>query len=349
MTYPRGRDTVQVYYTSHNVPLPKYNVPPSIHTMEKSLKTINDQIHDFMEYLDIEKGLSNKSQETYARFLKKFSGWLKSNDLITLKPHELTDKHIWDYRLSLSKTFHRTTKEPLARSTQNYYLIALRGLLAFFADRNILSLPSDKIKLIKEKKEKVIKFLTLDQLKKFLAAPNISNRAGLRDKAILETFFSTGLRVAELVSLSREQLKIDPNANELEIVIIGKGNRPRPIYFSKRALRWLEEYLKTRKDNEKALFISYKGPKNADKRLTTRSVETIVKKHALLAGIPNFTTPHTLRHSFATDLLSQGVDLRLVQEFLGHKNIATTQIYTHVTSKQLRDLHHKHHSLSEEE
>lgn len=317
--------------------------------MKKSSKTITEHIRDFLEYSDVEKGLGYKSQETYARFLKKFSDWLSSQNLQSLKPHELADQHIWDYRLFLSQSLHKATKEPLKRSTQNYYLIAVRSLLTFFADRDILSLPADKIKLIKEKEERAIKFLGVDTLKKLLSAPDTSSSLGLRDRAILETFFSTGLRVAELVSLDREQLKITPDSKELEIVIIGKGGRPRPIYFSKRALHWLQEYLKTRRDKEKALFINYKGPKGADKRLTARSVEIIVKKYALLAGIPSFTTPHTIRHSFATDLLAKGVDLRLVQEFLGHKNIATTQIYTHVTSKQLRELHQKHHSLGEQE
>ncbi|MDP4007377.1 MAG: tyrosine-type recombinase/integrase [bacterium] len=317
--------------------------------MEKSPKTIIEHMKDYLEYSDVEKGLGYKSQETYARFLKKFSDWLSSQNLQTLKAHELTDKHIWDYRLFLSQTLRKTTKEPLKRSTQNYYLIALRGLLTFFTDRDVLSLPADKIKLIKEKEERAVKFLSLDQLKKLLSVPNTTTPTGLRDKAILETFFSTGLRVAELVSLDKEQIKLGPETQDLEIVIIGKGNRPRPVYISKRALHWLQEYLRARKDKEKALFINYKGPKDADRRLTARSVETIVKKYALQAGIPSFTSPHTLRHSFATDLLSQGVDLRLVQEFLGHKNIATTQIYTHITSKQLRELHHKHHSLGENE
>lgn len=316
--------------------------------MKKSLKPIIKYIEDFLEYLDIERGLSIKSQEAYTRFLKKFSNWLNSNGLATLKPHELTDQHIWDYRVYLSRSFNRATKEPIKRSTQNYYLIVLRGLLAFFAERNILSLPPDKIKLIKEKGERNIKFLTLEQLRKFLLAPNTSTETGLRDKAILETLFSTGLRVAELVALDREQLKITAETEDLEIVIIGKGERPRPVYFSKRAIHWLKKYLETRKsDRKKPLFISYKGPKSNSQRLTARSVENIVKKYALRAGIPIFTTPHTLRHTFATDLLAKGVDTRIVQEFLGHKNIATTQVYTHVTSSKLREVHRKCHSNEE--
>jgi len=316
--------------------------------MKKDQKPIIEHIRDFLEYLDIEKGLSNKSQETYDRLLKKFIKWLKVNNLKSLLPHELTEEHIRKYRVFLSQTINKKTKEPLRRSTQNYYLIALRNLLNYFTDRDILSLPAEKIKLPRLKTEdRVVKFLTLEQIKKLLETPEISNITGLRDRAILETLFSTGLRVAELVSLNREQIKITPETTELEVVVIGKGNRPRPVYFSKRAIKWLKKYLETRQDKEKALFINYKGPKNSPKRLSARSIENIVKKYAILAGIPIFTSPHTLRHSFATDLLMRGVDLRTIQEFLGHKNIGTTQIYAHLTSRKLRETHHKFHSLSE--
>lgn len=314
--------------------------------MKKDEKSIIEHIRDFLEYLDIEKGLSNKSQETYGRLLKKFIKWLESNNLKSLLPHELTDEHIRKYRVFLSQTINRKTKEPLRRSTQNYYLIVLRNLLNYFADRDIISLPAEKIKLPKLKTEdRVIKFLTLDQIRKLLEAPRTSNITGLRDRAILETLFSTGLRVAELTSLNKEQIKITSETKELEVVVIGKGNRPRPVYFSQRAVKWLKKYLETRKDKEKALFINYKGPKTASKRLSARSVENIVKKYAILSGVPIFTSPHTIRHSFATDLLTQGVDLRTIQEFLGHKNIGTTQIYAHLTSRKLRETHRKFHSL----
>ena len=313
--------------------------------MKKSQKPIIEHINEFLEYLDIEKGLGIKSQETYARLLRRFSNWLQENNLQNLLPHQLTEKHIWQYRLSLAYAENKKNK-PTKRSTQNYYLIAIRNLLRYFTYRDILCLPAEKVKLAKSKQDqRVIKFLTLEQIKKLLAAPNTKNTTGLRDKAILETLFSTGLRVAELVSLNREQIKITPTTKDLEVVIVGKGNRPRPVYFSERAIQWLRKYLATRKDKEKALFISYKGPKKAQKkRLSSRSVENIVKKYAIVAGVPIFTSPHTIRHSFATDLLMQGVDLREVQEFLGHKNISTTQVYTHITNKKLRDLHRQFHS-----
>ncbi len=316
--------------------------------MKKGTKSIIEYISDFLEYLDIEKGLSNKSQETYERFLRKFAKWLKVSDLEAILPHELTEERIRKYRVFLSQTFNKNTKEPLKRSTQNYYLIALRNLLNYFTDRDILSLPAEKIKLTKSRSdERVIKFLNLEQIKKLLEAPETSNITGIRDRAILETLFSTGLRVAELVSLNKEQIRITPETKDLEIVIIGKGNRPRPVYFSSRVIKWLRKYLDNRGDKEKALFVNYKGPKRSTRRLSSRSVESVVKKYALLAGVPIFTSPHTIRHSFATDLLNQGVDLRMVQEFLGHKNIGTTQIYAHVTSRRLRETHQKFHSLNE--
>ncbi len=312
--------------------------------LKKDNNPIIDHVPRFFEYLDIEKGVANKTQEAYSRFLRQFTNWLEENNLQQIKPHELTDEHIWDYRVYLSSRINKNTNQPIQKKTRNYYLIALRGLLNYFTDRNILSLPAEKIKLTKEKKERAVKFLGIDHLEKLLLSPDISTKTGLRDKAILESLFSTGLRVAELVSLNKDQIKIKSTDEELEVVVVGKGSYPRTVYFSDRAVKALKEYLNTRKDKEKALFIRHKGPTESSKRLTARSVENIVKKYSKKAGIPSMTTPHTLRHSYATDLLSQGVDLRIIQEFLGHRNIATTQIYTHMTSQKLRDIHKKYHS-----
>lgn len=309
--------------------------------MKKSNKPIKELLLDYLDWLELEKGLANKSQENYSRFLKKFFEFLEINNLSGIKPHDLSPDHIWRYRLFLS----RQSKKALKRSTQNHYLIALRSLLNYFTEKDILSLPPEKIKLPKDKKEKTVNFLTLDQVQKLLDSPSpIKDVSGLRDKAILETLFSTGLRVSELVALNREQIKIKPTTKELEIGVVGKGGHPRTVYFSERTLEWLREYQKTRNDKEKALFINYKG-RRPTTRLTVRSMERIVKKYALLAGLPFLTSCHTLRHSFATDLLIKGVDLRVVQEFLGHKNIATTQIYTHVTKPHLREIHRKFHGL----
>lgn len=316
--------------------------------MEKSNKPIPSHLSDFLDWLDIEKGLSNKSQENYSRFIKRFFSWLKLKKIENIKPHELTNEHIWEYRVFLSRQYISSkSKKQLKKTTQNYYLIALRSLLDYFANKNILSLPSEKIKLAKDTKEKEVRFLTLEQIEKLLSAPDTSKIQGLRDRAIMETLFSTGMRISELVGLNREQIKIKPDTDELEISIIGKGGRLRTVYFSKRSIYWLKRYLDKRNDKEKALFINYRSKNKADKRLTPRSIEKNIKKYAVLAGIPLTTTPHVLRHSFATDLLSQGVDLRTIQEFLGHKNIAATQIYTHVTSKRLKEIHKKFHSLKE--
>ncbi len=316
--------------------------------MKKSSKPITSHLSDFLDWLDIEKGLSSKSQENYKRFIERFFYWLKISKLGNLKPHQLTSEHIWDYRVFLSRKYPSKTKKPLKRSSQNYYLIALRALLSYFSAKDIISLPTDKIKLPKDiKRSEKVKFLNLDQIKKLLGAPDIKKENGLRDRAILETLFSTGLRISELTSLNKEQIKIKPGLKEIEVGIIGKGNRPRTIYLSERAINWLDKYLKTRKDKEKALFINYRSKKDASRRLTARAIEKIIKKYAIATGLPITTTPHVMRHSFATDLLSKGADLRAVQEFLGHKNITATQIYTHITNKRLKELHQKYHSGKE--
>jgi len=314
--------------------------------MTKSNKPIIDHLYDFLDYLEIEKGLASESQKNYSRFLKKFFDWLEDSDLAELKPNQLTAEHVWKYRLHLSRHQSEQSRANLKKSTQNYYLIALRNLLAYFVEKDITSLPPDKIKLAKEKSEKQVNFLKIDQIEKLLLAPDIATVTGLRDRAILETLFSTGLRVAELTRLDRDQLRIKSDATFLEISITGKGSKVRTVYFSERTVKWLAKYLAKRTDIDPALFISYTSAqlKSESRRLTVRSIENIVKKYILLAGLPIMSSPHTLRHSYATDLLAQGVDLRLVQEFLGHANIATTQIYTHVTNKQLRDVHQKFHS-----
>lgn len=317
----------------------KYNYHNKYHN---EVKKLSEYLNDFLDWVDVEKGLSSKTQENYARFLKKFFDWLKLNNLENIKPNELSPDQIFKYKVFLS----RKADKSLKKSTQNYYLIALRQFLAFLAEKNIPSLPPEKIKLPKTKAEKTITFLTLDQVEKLLNAPDTSTLVGLRDRAILETLFSTGMRVGEAVNLNREQLKIKPETKDLEISIIGKGQRPRTVYFSERAIFWLRNYLEKRKDKEKALFINYRGKKPGT-RLTIRTLERMVKKYAILTGLPLTTVCHTLRHSFATDLLRKGVDLRIVQEFLGHKNIATTQIYTHVTKPQLKEIHKKYHGLNE--
>jgi len=309
-----------------------------------NIKPVKEYLNDFLDWLEIEKGLSNKSQENYFRFLKPFLKWLEIKKKENLRPQEITPQLISEYRLFLSRQYWINNKKNLKKSTQNYYLIALRQFLRFFSEKEIPSLSPEKIKLIKEDKERKINFLTLEQITKLLETPDTCTLIGKRDRAILEVFFSTGMRVGEIVNLDRTQIKIGPQTKTLEISIIGKGGRPRTVYFSERAIFWLKEYLKERSDKEKALFVAFKG-KRILGRLSKRSFERIVKKYAILAGLPLNVVCHTLRHSFATDLLQKGVDLRIVQEFLGHKNIATTQIYTHLTKPYLKKIHEQYHGL----
>ncbi|MBI2052750.1 MAG: tyrosine-type recombinase/integrase [Candidatus Ryanbacteria bacterium] len=300
---------------------------------------------DFLEYSEIEKGLSPITVKNYSRFLQRFFDWLDLQKLSGISPDELTEKHIWRYRMWLSRLPNKVRKADgnLHISTQTRYLIALRALLAYFHEKDIPSLPTEKIKLPKDHKTRQVKFLSLEQIKKLLDAIDTAAVSGLRDRAIIESFFSTGMRVAELVSLDRKQLETFKKGEDHEISIKGKGSYIRTVYFSPRAMIWIKKYLGTRQDEDPALFIRYKGPALEDLRLTTRAMEGIVGKYARLAGLPVLATPHTLRHSFATDLLNEGVDLRTVQEFLGHKNIATTQVYTHITNKRLKDIHKKFH------
>lgn len=308
-------------------------------------KPIIQYTNDFIEYCEVEKGLSSTTGKNYARFLQQFFAWLKKNNLEKLEPQELTENHIWQYRVWLSRLPNQTRKMStgLNTSTQSRYLIALRGLLGYFHERNIPCLPTEKIKLPKERRERQVKFLQLEHLEALLTAPNERTQSGLRDRAILETLFSTGLRVAELAALDRKHLAGSKTKNDFEMSVIGKGNYPRTVYFSKRALYWIKKYLDARTDDDPALFVRFKGPTRSSLRLHVRGIELLVQKYSKLSGIPILATPHTLRHSFATDLLNNGVDIRMVQEFLGHRHIATTQVYTHVTSKRLRDIHREFH------
>lgn len=303
-------------------------------------------ILDFLDYCEVEKGLSDSTQRNYRHYLNKFVQWLEAMGKINITPDQLTSDDLWEYRLYLARGSNTSDGRPLKKISQHYYLIALRALLTYFTDRDIVALPADKVKLPKDaKKDAVVKFLNFDQVEKLLSAPKVASKIGLRDRAILEVLFSTGLRVAELVALNREQFAIPAGRKDLELGIIGKGKRPRTVYISERATAWMKKYLQARGvDTEKALWVNFRGRSMASRRLTARSVARIVKKYAVRSGIPLYVSPHTLRHSFATDLLTQGVDLRSVQEFLGHRNIATTQIYTHVTNKRLRDIHHQFHS-----
>ncbi len=317
--------------------------------MQNSNTPLIKHIPRFLEYCEVEKGLSPVSTRNYDNFLRVFTGWLRDKKQEKIKPHELTPEHIWDYRLYLSRKKDAKDRY-IKKTTQNYYLIALRNILNYFTDKDIQALPAEKIKLAKlTDKDRTIKFLAFAQIEKLMSMPDITSAQGLRDRAILEVFFSTGMRIAELTSLNIEQFDIknlvSGKLKEQELSITGKGGRTRTIYFSERALTWLGKYIKTRKDMFPPLFINYR-PSEEDKehRLTSRSIERLVKRYAGMAGLPVHATPHTLRHSFATDLLNQGADMRAVQELLGHKNIVTTQVYTHLTNPKLKEIHKKFHS-----
>ncbi|MBI2552612.1 tyrosine-type recombinase/integrase [Candidatus Uhrbacteria bacterium] len=317
--------------------------------MQNSNTPLIKHIPRFLEYCEIEKGLSPVSTRNYDNFLRMFTGWLRAKKQERIKPHELTPEHIWDYRLYLSRKQDARGRY-IKKTTQNYYLIALRNLLSYFADKDIQAIPTEKIKLAKlTDKDRAIKFLSFAQIEKLMSMPNTAAPQGLRDRAILEVFFSTGTRIAELTSLNIAQFDaknlVSGRLKEQELSITGKGGRLRTIYFSERALLWLGKYIKTRKDLFPPLFINYRPNEDVNAhRLTPRSIERMVKRYANMAGLPVSATPHTLRHSFATDLLNQGADMRAVQELLGHKNIMTTQVYTHLTNPKLKEIHKKFHS-----
>jgi len=307
---------------------------------------ITEHLLPFLDYCEIEKGLSNNTQKNYRQYLLLFTGWLKKTNNAKLKPHELIAQHIWDYRLYLAREYKAPSGGYLGKKSQNYYLIALRALLNYFAEQDIESLPSSKVKLAKQKTEETISFLEMLDMEKMLQIPDISTINGLRDRAIMELFFSSGMRISELLSLNVDQLSFlnDKNPNKTyELSIVGKGKHIRTIFISPRAALWLRRYLKARRDVFKPLFINFRSKDEDNTRLSARHIQSMISRCAILAGLSKKVTPHTIRHTYATDLLSHGADLRSVQELLGHKNVSTTQIYTHVTNKRLRDIHEKFH------
>lgn len=320
-------------------------LPLHLMATKKSSDPIIDHIAPFLDYCEVEKGLSNNTQRNYDQYLKIFTKWLSENNTATLLPHQLTGDHIWDYRLYLARSYKTNRGTYLGKKSQNYYLIALRALLDYLADRDIETLPSTKVKLAKQKDEETISFLEVHDIENMLKVPDTATTTGLRDRTIMELFFSSGMRISELTELNIDQMSMLKDENEsrtYELSIVGKGKHIRTIFISPRASGWLRKYIKTRHDVHKPLFINYRSRTDA-KRLTPRSVQSMISRAAMLAGVSKRVTPHTLRHTYATDLLNHGADLRSVQELLGHKNVATTQIYTHVTNKRLRDIHEKFH------
>lgn len=278
--------------------------------------SIQKLILEYLEYLEIEKNRSSKTVENYSHYLKRFIRFSKIKT-----PRQITAEIVRQYRIWLNR-------QQFKKNTQNYHIIALRNFLKYLAKRDIKVLSAEKIELGRQIDREVI-FLQAEELDRLLQAPN-----NLRDKAILEVLFSTGLRVSELANLNRE----DINLLKAEFYVRGKAGKIRPVFLSETAQKALKYYLELREDPEQSLFV------NKDQgRLTVRSVQRIVRRWAIKAGLTKRITPHTLRHSLATDLLTAGADLRSIQAILGHSSITTTQIYTHITDQRLKEVHQRYH------
>lgn len=323
---------------------------------------INEAVLRFLEYCELDKNLSKKTVRMYGYYLEFFKDWLingkrsnkqelkeKSEEFKLKEPDfdvkDIDEKVIRNFRLYLSREYKNPHKGDLKRQTQNYFLVALRSFFRYLIKQNMKVISPEMIELGKQG-DRTIKFLSSEDLEKLFSAVTYDNIMGLRDRTILEVLFSTGLRVSELVSLNKE----DINSKTGEFTVIGKGQKARIVFISKRAKMWLSKYLNKREDAYKSLFIRYSGPSSKEgltdesRRLSVRSIERMIDKYRKKAGITKRIGPHVLRHSYATDLLSHGADLRSVQEMLGHKNISTTQIYTHVTNLRLKEIHEKYHS-----
>jgi site-specific recombinase XerD len=304
-----------------------------------SLKALKTQ---FLEYIEIEKGRSLKTVENYDHYLTRFLDFIKNDN-----PSGITDNSVREFRLWLNRQLSGQNirdRATLSKKTQNYYLIAIRAFLKYLARQEIKSMSAERIELAKVG-ERALDLITHAELRRLLESPKGNDLKDLRDKAILELLFSTGLRVSELCALTSD---IDLSSEELSVR--GKGGKVRVVFLSDEAKNAVKKYLAARKDMGEALFvqIAKKSAKKANEKsddfLNRRSVERIVKAHAIKAGISKKVTPHVMRHMFATDLLGNGADLRSVQSLLGHSSIITTQIYTHVTDKHLRDIHKKFHN-----
>lgn len=297
---------------------------------------------DFLEHLEVERNVSQLTIRNYGHYLRRFTGWFTDHDFTDLK--ELDLDVLRKYRVFLAR-YEDDQGRTLSTTTQGYHIIALRSWLKWLIKHDKPVLHPEKIDIPK-KESRSMKFLNLEQMIRLLDQPDMQSKTGLRDKAILEVLFSTGLRVSELVGLNRDQV----DTTRQEFGVIGKGRRPRVVFLSDRANHWLGEWLLSRDDNWTPVFIRFSGKKpdlladGEEMRLTARSVQRIVDGYCREAHLPVKISPHGVRHTFATDLLANGAGLRDVQEMLGHKNIATTQIYTHVTRPQLQKVHKNFHS-----
>ncbi|PJE51183.1 MAG: hypothetical protein COV29_02830 [Candidatus Yanofskybacteria bacterium CG10_big_fil_rev_8_21_14_0_10_36_16] len=299
---------------------------------------LSDLKNQFLEYLEIEKNRSPKTVENYNHYLNRFILFSKAK-----APSDIDLELVRKFRIHLNR-FADESGNPLKKVTQNYHIIALRAFLKYMAKRDVKTLTAEKVELAKQE-DREVTFLESHELDRLLNSPEGTSLSGLRDKAILETLFSTGLRVSELCSLNRDEVDLQRG----EFGVRGKGSKIRAVFLSDTAIKSIKNYIDKRVDVDKALFVRIPPDEKFERfeklRLTPRSIQRIVKKHAIKAGIiGKKVTSHTLRHSFATDLLRNGADIRSVQSLLGHASVTTTQIYTHVTDKQLRETHKKYHS-----
>jgi site-specific recombinase XerD len=292
---------------------------------------------DFLEYLEIEQNRSQKTIRNYDHYLTRLADYAGDIQVADIDQELVRKWRLWLNRIGTN------VSDELQKTTLNYHLIALRSFLKFCHKRGLESMAPDTIELSRTKRPQVT-FLNEEELGRMFDQPDITTAAGLRDRAILELLFSSGLRVSELVGLDKDHI----NLKRREFMVRGKGQKDRPIFISPEAASWIQQYLDKRTDTTKPLFIRYGGRKTVDRsgnfhRLTARSIQRLVAQYALLAGITKHVSPHTMRHSFATNLLMNGADLRSVQAMLGHSNISTTQIYTHVTDPHLKAVHEKFH------
>jgi integrase/recombinase XerD len=283
---------------------------------------------EYLEYLEIDKNRAQKTIENYDRYLTKFFEWAKIS-----RPNQITEESVHKFRVFLSR-------ENAGHSTQNYYVIAIRNFLKYLTKKNIPSLAAEKIELAKIK-DHTVDFLTPEEVQELIESATSESLMAKRDQAIMELFFSSGLRISELTGLDRDKI----NLKKKEFSVLGKGSKVRIVFISEPAKNALEKYIKKRTDVDPALFIRIVKNLNQKEglRLTPRSVQRIIKKYATRAGIIKKVTPHILRHSFATNLLQNGADIRSVQALLGHSSINTTQIYTHVTNERLKETYEKYH------
>ncbi len=325
---------------------PEQNLDQSTKQILDQTPEVSELIIDFVEHIEVEKGRTKNTAENYQRYLYRFleiAGDISGKG-DALKPSDITPELLRKFRLQLNR-LPDDHGENLKVITQSYYLIALRGFLKYLARRGIESLDPSLVELPHVTRKQVT-FLHYDEVERLLEQIDTSTETGLRDRAIIELLFSGGLRVSELVKLNRDSI----NLERREFIVRGKGSKDRPVFISPAAADWVSEYLSARTDSLAPLFLNNSantGEANTSgdfRRLSTRSVERLVQKYARAAGITKHVSPHTLRHSFATDLLMNGADIRSVQTMLGHADISTTQIYTHVTDPHLKEVHERFHT-----